>query len=563
MPLRQQGGGDVAPRDQAEVKEGVSSQENPPRLPGVPFEVKRISADTDPENWLQMGQQRAKSYVFEKHYLGESNLDERGAEFDEYDSDPNTSHYVVVDGADQVLASARTIYRTDPKGEPLPSEEIFSLDTAAGPAREISRLITDREKLADTHRRSSHYLKLYLVRCMTQEAVSRPQAGPLYAVMERPLLADLDRLGMTMDVVGEPIFTEKYNSENILVSFRSEAMTSGMHQADCLRSQRHPRIKERFGPFMEKNKSSLGAGRIALEHDFLTSPAEQYQRNFGWMTDAEFVSMDQSTVAIAGAGGDGGALAVQLARMGVRKFRLADPEPFELENLNRQEGASYRTIGENKAEVIARLVQDIQPHAEISLFTDGVTPENVVDFIQGSDLVIDETEYTRHEVGVLIARESRRQNIPVLMVLNVGFGSYITSFHPRGVTLEKYLGLSEDMSLERISECSVPLSKWVPHIPSYSDMGIFGRIGSAQVSAPTVVPGVGIAASHAAFQALAHLAGESSPLRQRGIRFAPRGQAIDLVDGLRNVRHPSVHFAMSGLVALVRTKLGKNPRMSY
>lgn len=537
---------------------------SPERLAGVPFELKRITAEKDPDTWIKMGQLRAKSYILENHFLDESHLDENGAEFDEYDDDPRTTHLVVLDGEGEVISTSRTIYREASNLKPLPSEEIFSIDTSNGPAREISRLITDKSRMADDYKRASHLLKLYLIRSMTQEAVSQQDAGPLYAVIEKPLLADLSRVGVTMDLVGEPVFSEKYNSENVLVSFRYNDMTSGMHQADEARIARRPSMKERFGPFMEREKASLGVGRIALASDFVTPPAEQYERNFGWLSREEHERITESEVAIAGVGGDGGALAVQLARMGVAKFRLADPDPFEVENINRQEGATYKTIGRNKAEVIAEIIKDIQPHAEVKVYTDGVTEENVTDFVAGSDLVFDETEYTRHEIGVMIARECRRNSIPEIMALNVGFGSYVTSFDPnKGMTFEEYLGLDNDMPLSEIAKQEVSLAKWIPHIPSYADMSIFPKVASGEVSAPTVSPGVGIAASHAAVQAVAYLVKDISPSRERMIRVAPRGESIDIIDGVNKVRFPTLHFAKTALIASIRTKLKMNPQMHY
>jgi molybdopterin/thiamine biosynthesis adenylyltransferase len=57
-------------------------------------------------------------------------------------------------------------------------------------------------------------------------------------------------------------------------------------------------------------------------------------------------------VAIAGAGGFGGAAAVMLARLGVGEIRIADFDVFEPRNVARQFGAYPDTLGRNKAEVV-------------------------------------------------------------------------------------------------------------------------------------------------------------------------------------------------------------------
>lgn len=64
--------------------------------------------------------------------------------------------------------------------------------------------------------------------------------------------------------------------------------------------------------------------------------APEFERNLGFLTLEEQERINNSVVAIAGAGGDGGLLALQFARLGVGEIRLADPDPFEAENINRQ-----------------------------------------------------------------------------------------------------------------------------------------------------------------------------------------------------------------------------------
>lgn len=299
-------------------------------------------------------------------------------------------------------------------------------------------------------------------------------------------------------------------------------------------------------------------------HERLTRPnPEQFDRNLGFISQRDHEQLQNSVVAIAGAGGDGGELAVTLAQLGVGRFRIADPEVFEINNLNRQTGASHGTLGQNKATVIARMIKDINPFADVQVFTQGITKGNVEEFVSGSNLVIDETEYTQHEIGVMLARTARSHNLPVLMALNVGFGSYTTSFSPTGKTFEAYLGLDPGASLDEIARTTVPLSRWVPHIPSYADINIFQKVADQEVPTPTVSPGVKMAAAEASVQALAHLLKDISPQRAKWINYAPRGKSIDVIDGVANIRFPRAHFAKSIAIATLRTKLGKNPPAGY
>lgn len=299
----------------------------------------------------------------------------------------------------------------------------------------------------------------------------------------------------------------------------------------------------------------MGQSRVKAN----TPAPEQFNRNLGFINQKEQKVLQESTVAIAGAGGDGGELAIMLAQMGVGRFRIADPESFEIDNLNRQAGASYKTIGQNKATVIAQMIKDINPIAEVTVYTEGITADSVNAFVAGSDLVVDETEYTQHELGIMLARCSRKHKLPVLMTLNVGFGSYTTSFSPDGKTFEAYLGLNPKLSIAKLSEFGVPLSRWVPHIPSYADTNILQKVAAQKVSTPTVATGVKMAASEASTQALAHLLKDISPQRAQWIYYAPRGKSLDVIDGMHMVRFPRVHYAKTLARAVFRTWLNKNP----
>jgi molybdopterin/thiamine biosynthesis adenylyltransferase len=62
----------------------------------------------------------------------------------------------------------------------------------------------------------------------------------------------------------------------------------------------------------------------------------------------------KAVVGIAGAGGLGSNLAVQLARMGVRHIKIGDPDHFEESNINRQLGAGPARSAKTKHWLSAR-----------------------------------------------------------------------------------------------------------------------------------------------------------------------------------------------------------------
>jgi len=289
----------------------------------------------------------------------------------------------------------------------------------------------------------------------------------------------------------------------------------------------------------------------------------RFSRNLGFISDTEQQRLIDSTVAIAGAGGDGGALALQLARLGVGKIKLADPDTFEEENINRQVRATEKTVGQNKAEVVADYISEINSDIAVEVYDQGITADNAAEFVEGASLLIDETEFTLHAIGVALARQARLQNIPNLMAMNIGFGTTVTTFRPDGRTLEKTLGLSEDASLEEIAAQDVSLSKWLPYIPSYGDIEVFKTVAAGNKSAPSIAPGVAIASAVGASQAFLNLVNGMGNRRPDPV-YAPKVMVMDAMTGESKTVNQSafshnIHLAKMAVRSLARL----NPRASY
>lgn len=298
-----------------------------------------------------------------------------------------------------------------------------------------------------------------------------------------------------------------------------------------------------------------------------TVSSPEFSRNYGFWNEAEQRALISSRVAIGGVGGDGFQLGVKLARMGVGSFSVADPEVFERENVNRVEGAKSTSIGRAKVDVFRETVLDINPGARVDVWREGVTRDNAVEFMRGADLVFDESELTRPEIGTLIARQARTQNIPDVLVMNVGFAAQVMSFAPRSAwTFERFMGLSTDDDLDRISGQSVDLSRCLPYIPPYTDLTSLMTLQndeSGDVSLPSISVGVDLASAIGSVQAFLHLTSSVSSRRRRPI-WAPRMAYIDAYSLQARVIRASRPTHLRHLaVAALRQKLGRNPSASY
>jgi len=106
-----------------------------------------------------------------------------------------------------------------------------------------------------------------------------------------------------------------------------------------------------------------------------TSYEELVKSNWGFISAESQEKIRHSRVLLAGCG-LGSNIAVLAARSGFTKFVLADGDRVELSNLNRQ---TFRLehLGVNKAEVVARLVYEINPQAEVDTFSQFITTKEV------------------------------------------------------------------------------------------------------------------------------------------------------------------------------------------
>lgn len=91
------------------------------------------------------------------------------------------------------------------------------------------------------------------------------------------------------------------------------------------------------------------------------SMSERFLRNEMLLGAAAMQRLAAAHVCVIGLGGVGSYAVEALARAGVGELTLVDQDVYGESNLNRQLGALYSTLGQSKAEVLARRVQDINP----------------------------------------------------------------------------------------------------------------------------------------------------------------------------------------------------------
>lgn len=166
--------------------------------------------------------------------------------------------------------------------------------------------------------------------------------------------------------------------------------------------------------------------------------ASAYSRNIGWVTLAEQQKLRQSRIAIAGLGGVGGAHLLTLARLGISQFNIADFDEFSVHNINRQAGAFVSTFDQPKLDTVARMAQDINPEIQLGLFAQGVTQDNVDQFLKDVDVYVDGLDFFALPARRMVFAKCREKGIPALTAAPLGMGVAFLYFSPQGMSFEDY-----------------------------------------------------------------------------------------------------------------------------
>jgi len=220
-------------------------------------------------------------------------------------------------------------------------------------------------------------------------------------------------------------------------------------------------------------------GSQPQEHETTEQPAWSYEeavsRNLGLINPEEQQKLRNSRVAIPGMGGVGGIHLVTLARLGIGAFRIADPDVFEVANFNRQFGADMRTVGHCKAEVMSEKALAINPRLDLEVLPDRITAENVAEFLDGVDVLLDGVDFFSFDARRLLFREARRRGIWAVSAGPIGFSTAWLLFDPRGMSFDTYFDMHDEMTpVDQFAAFLIGLTPRGTHFP-YLDLSYVDR----------------------------------------------------------------------------------------
>jgi len=266
--------------------------------------------------------------------------------------------------------------------------------------------------------------------------------------------------------------------------------------------------------------------RQPIMPDALTPPpfdyATAFSRNIGWIGVDEQTLLRAKRVAIAGLGGVGGFHLLALARLGIGKFSLADFDRFDLPNFNRQVGAALSTVGRPKLDTLVETAKDINPEIDVRRFPDGVSAENLREFLADVDLYVDGLDFFAVQARRDTFHACAQLGIPAVTAAPLGMGVALLNFLPGKMTFEEYFRLEGRSEGEQLVRFLVGLS------PAMLQRGYLvdrSRVNLAEHRGPSTVMACHLCAGVAATEAAKIL------LKRGEVLAAPWGLQFDAYRG--------------------------------
>lgn len=162
----------------------------------------------------------------------------------------------------------------------------------------------------------------------------------------------------------------------------------------------------------------------------------RYARNVGTLGTDGQAKLLRSAAVIVGAGGIGGHAAEFLARAGVGRLRLVDPDRFEETNLNRQNFACGRVLGKPKVDVVRDMLQEINADVEVDALRTTATGENLPGLLDGADVALDALDSLTDRL--VLQEACARAGVPMVHGAIAGNALQATTIFPGDPGLEGF-----------------------------------------------------------------------------------------------------------------------------
>lgn len=125
-------------------------------------------------------------------------------------------------------------------------------------------------------------------------------------------------------------------------------------------------------------------------------------------------------VLVVGLGGVGAYAAEMICRSGVGKMTIIDADTINKSNINRQLPALHSTIGEPKAQVIARRLKDINPELDLTVYCEFITGARTEEILDSChfDYIVDAIDSLSPKVYLIY--HAYKRNLRVISSMGAG-----------------------------------------------------------------------------------------------------------------------------------------------
>jgi molybdopterin/thiamine biosynthesis adenylyltransferase len=248
-----------------------------------------------------------------------------------------------------------------------------------------------------------------------------------------------------------------------------------------------------------------------------TKPQDRFMRSLGILTQSQLEKVNKTQVAVAGLG-LGGSIFLNLVRLGFEKFHIADPDIFERTNINRQRLAQEENLGRRKDKCSQEEASRINPEVQIKTFSDGVRLDNLDEFLNGIDWVVDVVDVFALPEKLALHAEARKKKIPVISCATLGFSGSVVVFTSETASFAELTGM--DPRAHFTENLEKFLCFIAPEIPAYMQNQLFSAMDRS-THIPFVVPGGEIAAAFCATEIVKNIIGAGQRV------YAPTGIFTD------------------------------------
>jgi len=160
----------------------------------------------------------------------------------------------------------------------------------------------------------------------------------------------------------------------------------------------------------------------------------RYQRNRQMISTSQQLQLFRSKVAVVGAGGLGGYILEQLARLGIGQLVSIDADVFEENNLNRQLLSSPAKLGRVKVEVAAERIAEVNPAVTLLPIQAMCGQSNGVGLLTGVDCVVDAVDNVTARLE--LAEICSELQVPLVHGAIAGWYGHVATVMPGDTTLQ-------------------------------------------------------------------------------------------------------------------------------